>query len=249
MPGRAYAVLAGTLIAIDRVAADRPFYSGKHKRHGMNLQVIASPSGDILRVSGCSPSPTRVTRAARTPRSRTGERTNRNHRKKRTAPMRSSAPPGEQAGGPGRNRDYTELDRSHGRVIRRSIWVTDAGEMDFPQARRVARIRRDRYDRDGQLLGKEIVHAVTSLGAEKASAEALAGIARGQWGIESVHWVRDTAYDEDGNTGYTGNGPQVMATLRNLAVSLLYLAGVKQVNRTLQAIARDRTRLLDYLPL
>ena len=43
--------------------------------------------------------------------------------------------------------------------------------------------------------------------------------------------------------------PWVMATLRNLAISLLYLAGVKQVNRTLQAIARDRTRLLDYLPL
>jgi hypothetical protein len=36
-------VVDGTLIHIDRVAADRPFYSGKHKRHGMNLQVIASP--------------------------------------------------------------------------------------------------------------------------------------------------------------------------------------------------------------
>ncbi len=83
----------------------------------------------------------------------------------------------------------------------------------------------------------------------KADAEALAGIARGQWGIESVHWVRDTAYDEDANTGYAGNGPQVMATLRNLAVSLLYLVGVKEVTRTLQAIARDRTRMLDYLPL
>jgi hypothetical protein len=46
--GYAYVVLDGTLIAIDRVAADRPFYSGKHKRHGMNLQVIASPAGDIL---------------------------------------------------------------------------------------------------------------------------------------------------------------------------------------------------------
>jgi hypothetical protein len=45
----------GTLIPIDRVAADRPFYSGKHKRHGMNLQVIASPVGDILWVSGALP--------------------------------------------------------------------------------------------------------------------------------------------------------------------------------------------------
>ena len=53
--GYAYVVLDGTLIPIDRVAADRPFYSGKHKRHGMNLQVIASPGGDVLRVSGALP--------------------------------------------------------------------------------------------------------------------------------------------------------------------------------------------------
>jgi hypothetical protein len=53
--GYAYVVADGTLIAIDRVAADRPFYSGKHKRHGMNLQVIASPAGDILWVSGPLP--------------------------------------------------------------------------------------------------------------------------------------------------------------------------------------------------
>jgi hypothetical protein len=40
----AYVIVDGTLIPIDRVAADRPFYSGKHKKHGMNLQVIASPA-------------------------------------------------------------------------------------------------------------------------------------------------------------------------------------------------------------
>jgi hypothetical protein len=53
--GYAYVVLDGTLIPIDRVAADRPFYSGKHTKHGMNLQVIASSGGDILRVSGALP--------------------------------------------------------------------------------------------------------------------------------------------------------------------------------------------------
>jgi hypothetical protein len=53
--GHAYVVLDGTLIPIDRVAADRPFYSGKHRKHGMNLQVIASPGGDILWVSGPLP--------------------------------------------------------------------------------------------------------------------------------------------------------------------------------------------------
>jgi len=53
--GHAYVVIDGTLIPIDRVAADRPFSSGKHRRHGMNLQVIASPDGGILWVSGPLP--------------------------------------------------------------------------------------------------------------------------------------------------------------------------------------------------
>jgi predicted transposase YbfD/YdcC len=148
-----------------------------------------------------------------------------------------------------RDPDYTELDYSHGRIIRRSIWVTSADGIDFPHASRAARIRRDRYDLDGALISKEIVHAVTSLGKDRAGAADLARIARGQRGIESVHWLRDTAWAEDANTGYAGNGPQVMATLRNLAISLLYLAGVKEITRTLQAIGRDRTRILNYLPL
>jgi hypothetical protein len=46
--GHAYLVIDGTLIPIDRVAADRPFYSGKHHQHGMNLQVISAPDGEIV---------------------------------------------------------------------------------------------------------------------------------------------------------------------------------------------------------
>ena len=55
--GHAYVVTGGTLIAIDRVAADRPFFSGKHRHHGMNLQVISAPDGEILWVSGPCPVP------------------------------------------------------------------------------------------------------------------------------------------------------------------------------------------------
>lgn len=153
-----------------------------------------------------------------------------------------------QAGCP-RDPDYTELDYGHGRIIRRSLWVTSAGDIDFPHVTQVARIRRDGYDVGGALISKEVVHAVTSLDEDQASAADLAKLARGQWGIESVHWLRDTAYGEDTNTGYAGNGPQAMATLRNLAISLLYLSGVTEITRTLQAIARDRNRILDYLPL
>ena len=63
--GHAFVVLDGTLIPIDRVAADRPFYSGKHRKHGMNLQVIASPQGEILWVSGALPGAVHDLTAAR----------------------------------------------------------------------------------------------------------------------------------------------------------------------------------------
>jgi len=63
--GHAYVVVDGTLIPIDRVAADRPFYSGKHRKHGMNLQVIASPGGDIVWVSGPLPGAVHDLTAAR----------------------------------------------------------------------------------------------------------------------------------------------------------------------------------------
>ena len=53
--GHAHVILDGTLIPLDRVARDRPFYPGKHKKHGMNLQVTASPGGGILWVSGALP--------------------------------------------------------------------------------------------------------------------------------------------------------------------------------------------------
>jgi len=41
----AYAILDGTLIPIDRGHDQKPYYSGKHRRHGVNVQVIADPLG------------------------------------------------------------------------------------------------------------------------------------------------------------------------------------------------------------
>jgi hypothetical protein len=41
----AYALLDGTLLPIDRLAGDAPYYSGKHHRHGVNVQFLADPAG------------------------------------------------------------------------------------------------------------------------------------------------------------------------------------------------------------
>jgi hypothetical protein len=62
----AYAILDGTLIPIDRVRDQKPYYSGKHKRHGVNVQVIADPAGRLVWASPALPGAVHDLTAART---------------------------------------------------------------------------------------------------------------------------------------------------------------------------------------
>ena len=62
----AYAICDGTLIPIDRVHDQKPYYSGKHRRHGMNIQVIADPAGRLVWASAALPGSTHDLTAART---------------------------------------------------------------------------------------------------------------------------------------------------------------------------------------
>jgi hypothetical protein len=63
---KAFVLLDGTLLPIDRVAADRPFYSGnKHKKHGMNVQILTDPFGRLLWASPALPGAVHDIRAAR----------------------------------------------------------------------------------------------------------------------------------------------------------------------------------------
>lgn len=71
---------------------------------------------------------------------------------------------------------------------------------------------------------------------------------QGHWGIENkLHWVRDVTFDEDRSQIRTGTGPQTMATLRNLAVSLLRLNGhlnLAQATRYYNAHRHEALRLI-----
>ncbi|MGH3309691.1 MAG: transposase family protein [Streptomyces sp.] len=63
---KAFVILDGTLLAIDRIAADQPFYSGKHRKHGMNVQVLTDPFGRLLWASPALPGAIHDIKAART---------------------------------------------------------------------------------------------------------------------------------------------------------------------------------------
>ncbi len=61
-----WTLLDGTLIPIDRIADQKPYYSGKHNRHGVNIQVLTSPTGRLLWTSAALPGAVHDVKAART---------------------------------------------------------------------------------------------------------------------------------------------------------------------------------------
>ena len=64
-----------------------------------------------------------------------------------------------------------------------------------------------------------------------------------------LHWVRDVTYAEDLSQIRTGAGPQVMASLRNLAISLHRLAGATNIAAALRHHSRDALRPLQLLKI
>lgn len=60
-----YVLVDGTLAECDRVGDARADYSGKHRRHGVNLQVVTDPGGQILWISRVLPGRTHDLTAAR----------------------------------------------------------------------------------------------------------------------------------------------------------------------------------------
>ena len=138
-------------------------------------------------------------------------------------------------------------DRGHGRIERRTLKVTAlAAGLGFPHAAQAVQVRRRRRPLKGsKKWSTETVYAITSLDATQASPSELADIIRGHWKIEDcLHWVRDVTFDEDRCQIRTGNGPRVMASLRNLAITILRLTGVTNIAAALRHHARRPTRPL-----
>lgn len=59
-----------------------------------------------------------------------------------------------------------------------------------------------------------------------------------------MHWVRDVTFDEDRSRVRKHAGAHVMASLRNLALSLLRLAGAQNIARALRRCGWERTAAL-----
>jgi predicted transposase YbfD/YdcC len=141
--------------------------------------------------------------------------------------------------------------RGHGREEHRTLQVTAvAAGIAFPHAVQAIRLtRRVRPLRGQKKWRTVIVYAITSLTVTQATPAELAGWIRGHWQIEVLHHIRDVSYGEDASQIRTGNGPQVMAALRNLGIGILKMAGHTSIGAACRHHARDATRTLATLGL
>jgi predicted transposase YbfD/YdcC len=145
---------------------------------------------------------------------------------------------------------HTQTDRGHGRITTRTIQVMPAPEdLPFPHVSQVWLIERYVSDLAGNPLSAVAALGVASPGPDKASPADLAGYVRGQWVIESWHWLRDTLYREDQSQVRTRSGPWVMASLRNLAISALRLAGRTDTTEATRWASRSMDRPVTILHL
>ncbi len=130
-------------------------------------------------------------------------------------------------------RDCT-IDRRRGRVETRTIEVS-CGMNDYlaptwPLVRQVARLTRTVTVRKTGKTTQEVVYLITDLTQIQASPRRLLDLTRGHWSIENgLHYVRDVSFGEDRSRLHTGSAPQIMAALRNLAITLIHRSGSSQI--------------------
>jgi len=142
-------------------------------------------------------------------------------------------------------------DRGHGREEHRTLQVSAvAAGIAFPHAAQAIRVTRRIRPLNGHKKWRTgTVYAITGLTAAQAAPAQLAEWVRGHWQIEVLHHIRDVSYGEDASQIRTGSGPQVLATLRNLGIGILKMAGHASIAAACRHHARDATRTLATLGL
>jgi predicted transposase YbfD/YdcC len=133
-------------------------------------------------------------------------------------------------------REAQTHERGHGRQdeVRHLVASTDLNDYAaWPGLAQVFRLRRT-WREHGQ--SKQAVHyGITSLAPEAGPPERLLALKRAHWRIENgLHRIKDVALGEDQSTIHQGQGPTVMALLREAALNLLRRRGVRQISARLR---------------
>jgi len=128
-------------------------------------------------------------------------------------------------------RETRTVERGHGRQdeVRQLVASTDLNDyLDWPGVGQVFRLERTWRERG---RAKRALHyGISSLPPEDAPPARLLALKRGHWQIENLlHRRKDVTLGEDRSLIHRGQGPTVMAQLREAALGVLHRRGVRRV--------------------
>jgi hypothetical protein len=148
------------------------------------------------------------------------------------------------------------LEKSHGRIERRTLTVFDAtvwpsGALyspDWPGLKQFLKLEREVREH-GQTT-TTISYAVTSVPPGQLSPAQWLRIWRDHWGIENrCFYVRDVTLGEDACRVRTAHAPLNLATIRNAALTLLHQLGTHNIAHALRQHLFEPQLLLQRLGL
>jgi predicted transposase YbfD/YdcC len=143
------------------------------------------------------------------------------------------------------------VDRRRGRTETRTLYVTTRLNAHLTRYSRVPRIGQVACllttieDRRG--TQREVRFLLTSLTPSQADPARLLLLVRGHWSIESRHFVRDVTFGEDRSPLRSGDAPQILAAMRNLAHTLIRRTGTTAIAAARRAFSYHPARALALL--
>lgn len=140
----------------------------------------------------------------------------------------------------------TTIDKAHGRIETRTITILSLkpGQIGFPFAEQIFSVERIFSDFAGKLTSTETAFGITSLTQNQAGPERVLSLNRGHWVIENqIHYVRDVSMGEDASRIRKQDGPRLMATFRNLTLSLFRQMNITKIAEKMLTFALDRGSL------
>jgi predicted transposase YbfD/YdcC len=132
-------------------------------------------------------------------------------------------------------REATSVDKGHGRLeIRHLVASTELNDyLAWPGLAQVLLIERTWWERGERKTA--VRYGITSLPPAVAGVDRLLTLVRGHWEIENgLHYVKDVTLGEDRSLIHKGNGPSIMAILRDTVVSVLHRAGWRTIAERLR---------------
>lgn len=125
---------------------------------------------------------------------------------------------------------YRTVEKGHGRLEERQIRVSSelAGYGSWPYLVQVFEYTRRWTTKS--VMKQQVRYGITSLPAEVSDAARLARLKRGHWQVENaLHYVKDVTLGEDASQTHVGNAADVLAMVRNIAISLIRRAGHRDI--------------------